>query len=42
MRLEDAISVTPYIRSKAKYVRGHDALVYPPQIPVRLEDATKS
>lgn len=38
MRLEDAISVTPYIRSKAKYVRGQNA----PQIPVRLEDATKS
>lgn len=38
MRLEDAISVTPYIRSKAKYVWGQNA----PQIPVRLEDATKS
>ena len=23
MRLEDAISVTPYIRSGAKYVHGH-------------------
>ena len=35
MRLEDAISVTPYIRSGAEYVRG-DARI---ESPMRLEDA---
>ena len=38
MRLEDAISLTPYIHSGAEYVRG-DARIERPHAPMRLEDA---
>ena len=38
MRLEDAISVTPYIRSGAEYVRGA-RIEKEPHDSMRLEDA---
>ena len=38
MRLEDAISLTPYIHSGAEYVRGDARIEKEPHDSMRLED----